>query len=194
MVWKITHDSCSTAPVADLAHENRRGDETKEIVRFVLPSISDDHSGWTAWVQLRGSRFSSLSSLERQKEKLLKLVEMVNALKEKNKENERRVEMQQHELLEQETILRELYTALQMKNDPSLLPSVHLLQRKDIPKEFWLFRKHQRNLMRITEPYINQVIEASVEADIVPSTLLKKVLKPAPALTSAAQYFTKPSK
>ncbi|CAI8055478.1 hypothetical protein GBAR_LOCUS30292 [Geodia barretti] len=134
------------------------------------------------------------AAVERQKEKLLKLVEMVNALKEKNKENERRVEMQQHELLEQETILRELYTALQMKNDPSLLPSVHLLQRKDIPKEFWLFRKHQRNLMRITEPYINQVIEASVEADIVPSTLLKKVLKPAPALTSAAQYFTKPSK
>ena len=114
------------------------------------------------------------AAVERQKEKLLKLVEMVNALKEKNKENERRVEMQQHELLEQETILRELYTALQMKNDPSLLPSVHLLQRKDIPKEFWLFRKHQRNLMRITEPYINQVIEASVEADIVPEHVVEE--------------------
>jgi hypothetical protein len=156
--------------------------------------ISEDHSGWTAWVATKGvtiffTVFMYVSTLfcvyerklseaeaavERQKEKLLKLVEVVNTLKEKNKENERRVEMQQHELMEQETILRELYIALQVKNDSSLHPCVHLLRRKDTPKEFWLFRKHQRNLLRITEPYINQVIEASVEADIVPEHVVEE--------------------
>lgn len=112
-----------------------------------------------------------LVKLEQQEEQLLKLVKMVNALKEKNKENERRVEMQQHELKEQEAVVRELYIALQMKSNPALL-----LQSSttitEIPKQFRLFRKHSRNLMLITKPCINQVIKASVEAGIVPELVV----------------------
>ena len=111
-----------------------------------------------------------LVKLEQQEEQLLKLVKMVNALKEKNKENERRVEMQQHELKEQEAVVRELYVALQMKNNPTLLLQSSTIT--ETPKQFRLFRKHSRNLILITKPCINEVIKASVEAGIVPELVV----------------------
>ena len=113
--------------------------------------------------------------LERQKERLLKLIEMVNTLKERNKENERRVEMQKHELKEQETRVRELWIALQMKSSSSSLPPHSILLKSSIVKEtphFWLFRRHKENLARITKSRIKEIIKASVEAGIVPELVV----------------------
>ena len=110
------------------------------------------------------------TKLERQNECLLKLVETVNTLKEKNKENERRVKMQQHELKEQEAVVRELYVALQMKSNPTLLLQSSTIT--ETPKQFRLFRKHSRSLMLITKPCIRQVIKAAVEAGIVPELVV----------------------
>ena len=122
-------------------------------------------------LSLAESKIGELTKLlESRTKQLMKLMEDVDKLRERNKENERRAERQRHELKEQYTALRELYIALQMKKGARMM---HINCALPTPtegensKQFWLLRKHRKNLTALIKPHIRQVVEESAMAGIV---------------------------
>ena len=117
-----------------------------------------------------------ITELEQRTNKLQTLATTINTLKEATEENERQMEMQQNELKQQRTALRELCTALGALEfcDSSLTTGATAGENS---QAFWVLRKHQRNLVIITRPYRQQMIKAAVEEGLVSENIGKCALK-----------------
>ena len=127
-------------------------------------------------LHLAESKVTELTNLlENQTQQLMELIEAVDALREKSRDNERRAELQRHELKEQYITLRELYMALKMKTGENLIDCAHFLPSPtagENSRRFWLLRKYHRNLVAAIKPCIDRVIKTSVDAGIVPELVV----------------------
>lgn len=103
--------------------------------------------------------------LEMRNEMLESLVVTVEKLEEETKENERRLELQNNELREQHAMLQEMHV-LQKELGVSSISGACLRVNK-FSKEFWILRKHRPNLVVVTKPYIQHIIDESVKAGLV---------------------------
>ena len=127
-------------------------------------------------LHLAESKVTELTNLlENQTQQLMELIEAVDKLREKSRDNERRAELQRHELKEQYITLRELYMALKLKTGENLIDCAHFWPSPtagENSRRFWLLRKYHRNLVAAIKPCIDRVIEASVDAGIVPELVV----------------------
>jgi hypothetical protein len=114
--------------------------------------------------------------LEKRTGELKKLVHTVEELTERFEKSDQRLEMQQIELIEQKVCMREFCLSLQMI-EPSLPSFIQTTTTGEYCKQFWILRKHQRNLITITKPYIHSIIKASTEAGIVSRNIGKCAIK-----------------
>jgi hypothetical protein len=120
--------------------------------------------------------------LQKRNEAVQKLATTVNELSEVTDENERRLEMQQHELKELRAILREMFIAQEMKRGASFSNVCNVYfgtgaRAGEMSQEFWVLRKNRRNLCIITQPHIQQIIRAALEACLVSENIGKCATK-----------------
>ena len=96
---------------------------------------------------------------------LKSVVISIEELKEKAKESDQRVETQQNDLVEYKISMQEFYLSFD-----SSLP-----HQEPMPtcKQFWILRKHQKNLMVLTKPFIYGIIIASTEGGLVSTNIGK---------------------
>lgn len=101
--------------------------------------------------------------LHKRDETVQKLVKSMNMLKEKFEENDLCLELQRNELKEQEFVLFEMQTMLQIER------GVYFFQidANKALKLLWVFRKHKQNLYMITKSCIREIIRIALEADLV---------------------------
>ena len=117
--------------------------------------------------------------LQKRNEAVHKLATTVNELSEVTDENERRLEMQQHELKELRAILREMFIAQEMKRGANVC-NVYFgagARAGETSREFWVLRKNRRNLSIITQPHIQKIIRAASEAHLVSENIGKCATK-----------------
>ena len=119
------------------------------------------------------------AELENRDEKLQMLITTVTTLKRASEENERRMEMQQNELKQQRTALRELFTAQKMKGGLGFCDYYFTASATagENSRAFWVLRKHQRNLVMLSRPYTKQIIEAAMEKGLVSENIGKCAVK-----------------
>lgn len=112
-------------------------------------------------------------TLQRRNNQVKELSGIVHKLHMTTSQHQRRIELQRHQLEEQEGMLLELYVALQMRGScPHSLAAQELgLRLKHTSKEYWLLRKHRRNLERVTKPIIQSLIKLSHAAGLVSSSI-----------------------
>ena len=100
--------------------------------------------------------------------KFKSLVKKTDLLVQKFEENEQQLELHKSELKEQQVALAEMQMLLPRNH---LLPFVNILvgglDRDSSSRPLWVFRKHQRNLVVVTRPYIGRIIKAAIEAGLV---------------------------
>ena len=99
--------------------------------------------------------------LEKRNVQVKELVNTIDELKEKSEETDQRIEIQQNDLKEQQICMHEFFLSLQL---PECVQTPTVGKNS---KQFWVLRKHQRDLTALTKPNINAIIKASVEAGIV---------------------------
>lgn len=96
----------------------------------------------------------------KQTQQLKETINTVGKLKEKYEEHNQRNEIQRNDLKDHQISMYEFFLSLQLPKP--LFPAIF-----ENSKQFWVLRKHQRNLIALTKPYIDTIIIASVEAGIV---------------------------
>ena len=115
------------------------------------------------------------AQLRKRDDKLRTLVTTINELKEMTDENERRIELQRNELKEQHAILQEMFLALGMKKGASFSHICNtFFGAGEASREFWVLRKYRRNLIIITNPHIQQIIEIALQARLVSENIGKR--------------------
>lgn len=108
--------------------------------------------------------------LKRRDKELGALISTIEMLKEQTVKNEQRMELQRHELKQQNTALREMYMTLKFQTTPISFCEAHLLEGVndgENSRAFWILRKHQPNLILTTRSKIDKIIEIAVESGIV---------------------------
>lgn len=114
-------------------------------------------------------RITELTALlQKRNEMLQSLATIIDTLKERSKDNERNLEIQQHEIQEQDTVLYELNIAQQFEMDTCQMEATcqPAITCKN-SRIFWLFRKHKQNLMILTKSRIQEIIKAAMDAGLV---------------------------
>ena len=120
-------------------------------------------------LKLLGNRVSELEDLlNKQTKQMEGLLETIDDIKEKSEEDDQRIEVQHNDMIEQQIALQELFLSLQMSDKSCGHPGFKVANNEvDNSKHLWILRRHQRNLVSVTKPFIPRVIKTSEEAGIV---------------------------
>ena len=124
------------------------------------------------WEKSEGEIKKLRTKLQKRDQQLHSLDVTIVHLKDVTNVNERRLEMQSNQLEEQRAMLREMYTALKMKEGFSY-SSVYLNLEEmtaklgETSQAYRVLRKHRRHLVFVTKPFIQEIIDAALEADLV---------------------------
>jgi len=110
-------------------------------------------------------------TLQRRNNQVRELSGIIHELHMTTSQHQRRIELQRNQLAEQEGMLLEMYVALQMRDSgPHSLVARELgLRLKHTSREYWLLRKHHGNLVKVTKPIIQSIIQSSCAAGLVSS-------------------------
>jgi len=112
-------------------------------------------------------------TLQRRNNQVRELSGIIHELHKTTSQHQRRIELQRNQLEEQEGILLEMYVALQMRDSgPHSVVAQELgLRLKHTSREYWLLRKHRGNLVRVTRPITQSIIQSSCAAGLVSSSI-----------------------
>ena len=156
---------------------NSGGSVLESVIDQLLQKYSDLKTQVLGLHEMLGKRTAQLKSV----------VINIEELKEKAKESDQRVEMQQNDLVEYKISMQEFCLSFD-----SSLP-----HQEPMPtcKQFWILRKHQKNLTVLTKPYIDGIIIASTEGGLVSKHIGKCAVNysiPAPGHDCAGGFYKAP--